>query len=368
MWIKFLEPLHRWLTRYMGSAGLILYGGKGSDAPAPDPRLIEGQLKSMGIQDTAIQQIMKNSADMAPLQREALQFGLDSSKTAYDQSQEDRGFMLNRRGKLSGLQDTIINDAKTFNTEARADELAGAAMADVNQGFAAAEGQNGRAMARMGVNPSSGRSLAMGNQTAIAKAAALAGVGTGARTAARMEGRALTDRASNALAGYPAMSMQATGAGAGIGASGISIANTGLAGLNSGQMQASGAAGGMGQNAAQMYGTMGNYKNQADQVAASNDPFAAILGAGAQLGAAYLGKSDRRLKRDIVAVDTHAATGLTIYEFAYLEDPGRRYSGVMADEVLTVMPEAVIEGEDGFLRVNYTALGIDMVEVEGVSA
>jgi len=351
-------------------AGIRLYpGGKGGNsAPPPDPALIAAQIKSMGIQDSAIQSILAQSAEMAPLQKEQLQFGLDSARTAYGQSQDDRGFMLNRREKLSGLQDSMLTDAAKFNTEDRANELAGQATADVNQGFSSAREQSGRAMARMGVNPSSGRALAMGNQTAIAQAGALASASTNARTGARLEGRALTDRASNALAGYPAMGMQATGAGAGIGASGISMANTGLAGLNSGAMSAGGMAGLMGQNAASMYGTMGNYKNQQDQIAASNDPFASILGAGAQLGAAYIGKSDRRLKQDIVAVGADERTGLVLYEFSYIGAPAARYRGVMADEVELVMPEAVIHGEDGFASVNYGLLGIEMVEIEGTAA
>jgi hypothetical protein len=265
-------------------------GSKSSSAAPPDPRLIEGQLKSMGVQDAMIQQIMQNTADTAPLQKEALQFGLDTSKSAYDQSQADRGWMLGRRGELSTLQDTQVKDAATFNTEDKANELAGKATTDVNQAFANAQGQNGRALARMGVNPNSGKSLAIGNQTAIAQAAALAGAATGARTSARVEGRALTDRATNTLAGYPSMATTATGAGAGFGSNGITVANTGLAGLNSGSLSAATVAGQEGANAANMYGTMGNYKNQADQVAASNSPWATIIGAGAKIGAAYAGK------------------------------------------------------------------------------
>lgn len=266
-------------------------GGKSSSsAPPPDPRLIEAQMRSMGIQDDAIKQIMQNSADMAPLQKEQLQFGLDSSRTAYDQSQQDRSYMLDRRGALSTLQDQQIKDAADFNTEDRANELAGKASADVNQAFSNATAQNGRAMARMGINPSSGRALAVGNQTAIAQAAALAGASTNARTGARMEGRALTDRATNTLSGYPSMATTATGAGAGFGANGITIANTGLAGLNSGNMSAAQVAGQEGSNAAGMYGTMGNYKNSADQVAASNSPWATLLGAGTKLGVAAIGK------------------------------------------------------------------------------
>lgn len=366
-WMFEFNPEGAFEPRPDGS--MRLHGGKGggSSAPAPDPALIAAQIKSMGIQDSAIQSILAQSTDMAPLQKQQLQSGLDSAKTAYDQSQEDRTWMLDRRGSLSGLQNTLVKDANSFNTQSRTDELVGQAQADVNQGFSNAQAQQIRAMSRMGVNPSSGKALAIGNQNSIAQAAALAGVSTKARTHARNEGRALTDRATNALAGYPAMGMQATGAGAGIGASGISMANTGLAGLNSGAMSAGGMAGQMGQNAAGMYGVMGNYKNQQDQVAASNDPFASLLGAGAQLGAAAIFKSDRRLKQDIVAVGADGYTGLTLYEFTYIGDPARRYRGVMADEVDRVMPEAVIYGADGFASVNYSMIGMEMAEIEGVA-
>lgn len=343
-----------------------LHGGKGgSSAPPPDPALIAAQIKSMGFQDAAVQQIMQNSADMAPLQKEQLQFGLDSARTAYGQSQDDRGFMLDRREKLSGLQDSMLTDAAKFNTEDRANELAGQATADVNQGFSSAREQSGRAMARMGVNPSSGRALAMGNQTAIAQAGALSNASTNARTGARLEGRALTDRASNTLAGYPVMSMQATGAGAGIGASGITMANTGLAGLNSGSMQAGQVAGQMGSNAAGMYGAVGGYKSQQDKLN-EGEGIGSILGGlgGAAAGAAKLGLfSDRRLKENIVLVGRDGPTGLNLYEFNYTFDPDHRFRGVMADEVAVYMPAAVFHDATGFDSVDYALIGIEMVEV-----
>lgn len=337
-------------------------GSKSSSAPAPDPRLVEAQIRSMGIQDDVIQRVMQQSEEMLPLQKEQLQFGLDSSRTAYDQSQEDRTWMLDRRGLLSSMQDTLTQDARSFNTEDKANELAGKAMADVNQGFANAEGQQGRALARMGVNPSSGKALAMGNQTAIAKATALAAAGTGARDRARTEGYALTDRATNALAGYPAMGMQATQSGAGFGASGTTIANQGLAGMNSGYGAAGTMAGQMGQNAANMYGAMGSYKNGADNAAANANPMGALLGAGATLGAAYI-KSDRRLKQNIELVGRDERTGLNLYEFVYKDAPHERWRGVMADEVLLVMPSAVHTNEEGFMSVDYGALGIEMTKI-----
>lgn len=337
-------------------------GSKSSNAPAPDPRLVEAQIRSMGIQDDVIKRVMQQSEEIQPLQKEQLQFGLDSARTAYDQSQQDRTWMLDRRGALTTMQDTLTQDARSFNTEDKANELAGKAMADVNQGFANAEGQQSRALARMGVNPSSGKALAIGNQTAIAKATALAAAGTGARDRARSEGYALTDRATNALAGYPAMGMQATQSGAGFGASGTTIANQGLAGMNSGYGAAGTMAGQMGQNATSMFGAQANYKNGADNAAANANPMGALLGAGAQLGAAWI-KSDPRLKQNIELVGRDERTGLNLYEFAYKDAPHERWRGVMADEVLQVMPSAVHTNEDGFMSVDYGALGIEMTKI-----
>ena len=317
----------------------------------------------MGIQDDVIKRVMQQSEEILPLQKEQLQFGLDTARTAYDQSQQDRTWVLDRRGSLTTMQDTLAQDARSFNTEDKANELAGKAMADVNQGFANAEGQQTRALSRMGVNPSSGKALAMGNQTAIAKAAALAAAGSGARDRARMEGYALTDRATNALAGYPAMGMQATQSGAGFGASGTTIANQGLAGMNSGYGAAGTMAGQMGQNATSMYGAQASYKNQQDQIAASSNPMGALLGAGAQLGAATILKSDPRLKQNIEMVGRDERTGLNLYEFAYKDMPHERWRGVMADEVLQVMPSAVHTNEEGFMSVDYGALGIEMTKI-----
>jgi hypothetical protein len=40
--------------------------------------------------------------------------------------------------------------------------------------------------------------------------------------------------------------------------------------------------------------------------------------------------------------------------------PGDRYEGVMAQDVLKVMPEAVSIGPDGYYRVNYKMLGVPL--------
>ena len=62
--------------------------------------------------------------------------------------------------------------------------------------------------------------------------------------------------------------------------------------------------------------------------------------------------SDRRLKSNIVRVGTHPL-GIGIYEYDIF---GERQRGVMADEVLKVMPEAVMTADNGYMMVNYGML------------
>jgi len=208
----------------------------------------------MGIQDSAIGKMVANSDEMLPMQKEALRFGLDTSRTAYDQSQDDRGWMLERRGALSGLQDRMVADASKFNTAAERERLAGEAGADVNQAFSGAAGQLTRDMGRAGLNPSDPKYFSMRSRLSSDQALATASAMNKTRQAAKQMGWSLTDRASNALAGYPAMAAGATGAGAGYGSSGLSIANAGLSGMNSGYGAAGGMAGSMGGNVTSMWG------------------------------------------------------------------------------------------------------------------
>jgi hypothetical protein len=69
--------------------------------------------------------------------------------------------------------------------------------------------------------------------------------------------------------------------------------------------------------------------------------------------------SDRRLKTGITRVGTHQA-GFGIYRFKYLGSDTEQV-GVLAQEVRDVMPHAVVHGDDGFLRVDYAAIDMDLV-------
>lgn len=69
-------------------------------------------------------------------------------------------------------------------------------------------------------------------------------------------------------------------------------------------------------------------------------------------------RSDVALKHSIVQLG-YLANGLGYYRFSYLGST-KAYVGVMAQEVERVMPEAVMRGSDGYLRVYYDKLGLKL--------
>lgn len=89
--------------------------------------------------------------------------------------------------------------------------------------------------------------------------------------------------------------------------------------------------------------------------ASQNSMMSGLMGIGAagMGGWARAGfPSDRRLKSNIVRIGDHPL-GIGIYEYDIF---GKRDVGVMADEVLTVRPEAVITMPNGYYAVDYGRL------------
>jgi hypothetical protein len=83
----------------------------------------------------------------------------------------------------------------------------------------------------------------------------------------------------------------------------------------------------------------------------------------AKLAAKMGGKpsSDLRLKTDIRAIGT-TAHNLPLYTFRYIGAP-ELYEGVMAQDVLGVMPAAVEVDAAGYYRVDYDMLGIPFRQI-----
>jgi hypothetical protein len=353
MWQKLLDPVYRWLTDYMGRAGLVLYGSSSNKTPAPDPELVSAQVNQMGIQSDIAQEMVAISRELLPYQIQQMQQGIRAADTAYQDSRVDRAYSLDRRGHLTGLQDAMIDEATDFNTEAKQEEYAAQGIADAEAMMAGTEASATRDLARRGVNPASGAALSQGNAASLAKAGLKVGSANAGRNQARLEGRVLTDRAANVLSGYPAMSMNATQNSVSNGMAGLNAANSAVGGIQSGFGAAAGASAGASSTAAGLYGQQLNAytsgQNAAAQQSASNTQ---AWGTAAGM-AAYAFFSDRRLKTNIVKVSDDPR-GFGWYRFDYLAGSSGQF-GVMAQEVAKVVPDAVVY-RNGFLSVDYSQI------------
>lgn len=264
-----------------------------------DPRLMEMQLRSLGYQDQAVQEIMRVSreqtataGELLPLQKDAMLFGLDATRTAYTQSQQDRDYALGQRAKLDAQTNAMVAEADAFNTPAAENQAAAAAQAGVGKTYADANAANDRELAAMGIMPGSGRQLALREANAPTLARMGVGAANVARRDARNEGRYLRDRAAGAFAGAPGAATAATASGANLAQSGVNVANAGTGGINStygsltgAQQAAAGVGAQLGGNATSMYGAQTS-RDLASSVAknASNENL--YGGIGALLGGA----------------------------------------------------------------------------------
>lgn len=121
------------------------------------------------------------------------------------------------------------------------------------------------------------------------------------------------------------------------------------------------------QNTWNAYGAQQNAYNQqvASQSSMTGGLFS-LAGAGASAYGQYAGlsalaASDIRLKENIIRIGTEK--GIPVYLFTYKKDKDKiPHRGVMAHEVLSVMPQAV-ESDGEYFSVNYPMLGIEFGRV-----
>ena len=71
--------------------------------------------------------------------------------------------------------------------------------------------------------------------------------------------------------------------------------------------------------------------------------------------------SDSRLKENVTRIGT-TRYGLPFYTFSYLGRP-EVYAGVMAQDVLKVMPDAVSLSDSGYYAVDYGKLKLRMMRL-----
>jgi hypothetical protein len=342
-------------------------GGKSASAPNYAPMAAasrESAKLGYRLGQEQLQFSRQQYQELSPILRE---IAATQQSAQEEQMRQARDYYDYMQSTYRPIEQGLAAQAQRFNEADYREQLAQQAAAETGRAFSTTQAAQQRVMAAMGVNPNSGRFASMQNQSALGLSAQRAAAMTGARQQAQQLGwarqmdvaglgRGLSGASTAAYAG-------ATGAGNAAGNMYMAPGNQYMAGMGQGSgliMQ------GQGMN---MQG-LGNILSSQTSVYntgvnAQGEMMGALLGAGGTLGAAALAPkpSDRRLKQNIVEIGVDEATGLPLYEFEYKILPMSRFRGVMADDVEKRYPDAVSVGKHGFKLVNYSMLGIEMVEV-----
>jgi len=281
-----------------------------------------------------------------------------------EQMSQARDYYNYQKDTYRPLERGLVADAQNFNTEAYQNQVASQAAADAGRAFGIGQQQNQRAMASMGANPNSGRFAGMQNATGLQQAAMRANAMTGARNQAQQMGYARKLDAAGLGRGLAGASAAAYGGASNAGS--MAGQNAQSAGQNyMGNMAIGSGTIGAGQQ--MQIGGLGNLlNNQTSAYVNTAGSFLGDVGAIAGAGASIYATSDERVKENIVEVAVDQRTALPLYEFNYKEgfgDPNIRYRGVMAQEVELSYPDAVAVMDNGYMSVNYDALGIEFKEV-----
>lgn len=270
--------------------------------------------------------------------------------TLYDLNADQMGLAMDRY-KQNGIpaEDRYYQMVGQYSEPAEFERQAQAARGDV---ATAQQGQQ-QAMMRnfsgLGIDPTSPAAQAAMADMAVQSTATQAGAMNRARNAARTLGMQLTSDAANFGRGGTSQALAFGNSASGNATGAFGVANQALGtGMQAGNgvMQGYQTAMQGYNNNTDAYAKLG----AADIQASSQGGFGQLLG---MLGSAAINKipSDRRLKKDVKIVGK-LPSGLHVYEFNYVWG-GERQRGVMAQEVMHVIPEAVSVDPSGYMVVDY---------------
>jgi hypothetical protein len=156
--------------------------------------------------------------ELSPLARRAADQQFAAQEQQMQMGREDRERYLST---FVPVEEGLVRRAQEFDTGAYREQLASQAAADAAQAFGNTLGMTSRGLARMGVAPGSGASMAQMNQNALAGASMRAGAMTGSRLQSEGEGM---NRLYNAAAlgrGLPGQTLGAYGGAVGAGSAGV---------------------------------------------------------------------------------------------------------------------------------------------------
>lgn len=322
-------------------------GKSTGSAPAPDPNIGKSALMQaetgqqwLGFAKDAFQVSQERQKELDALTTRVTeqQLGL-----ATDQAKWARDDRARYDSTFKPIEDQFVKEASNYGTEARQQEAAGEARADVAQAGANARAATERNAAAMGINPTSGRYAGIQATNDMNQTLTEASAANSARQAVRDKGLALKADVANLGRGLPA---SAAGGAAGS----VSASGTALGGAQATNGQAMAAPGivaqgyqgqmagyqGMGNTLNTQYGLqLDAWKTEQQMKAQSAAGFGSFLGGIAGM---LPFPSDENVKHDKTDIDEGAALeaveNMPVTEWTYDEGvgDGGRHIGPMAQD------------------------------------
>lgn len=246
----------------VGIGGSMLLGGDAPDMPDNNPGMIESAKATKEVAE--IQAKTANDyldfyksqyADLKPLMEDVYKSQIamsDSNKARADE------YSAYEKSTYRPLEKRLVSDALNFNTDAKREELARTAGADVSQAFGIARGTQNRQLAAAGIRPDSNRFAALNNNLLVQEALGRAGAQNKSRVDA--EGLGYARMMDAASLGRNLSSNASTAYGVSLNAGNSAVDNMGKATALGGQGYTG--ASNIYSQAANSYGTAGNIYGQ----------------------------------------------------------------------------------------------------------
>jgi Chaperone of endosialidase len=365
-----------------GRGQMRFYGkGGGGSAPTPDPAIGQAAQANVALGEHWLEFAKQQFADgnkrqetTDALNTKVINQQLATQDQASTWAQQDRKRTLD---VFQPIENQFVDTAKNFDTPEKQEEAAATAKADVLSSAGTQQQSNQRQMAAMGVSPDSGRYAGITRSQDTNTALASAGAQNNARQVIRDKGLALKGDAVNMGKGLASSTAAAYGIGTNAGNSAVQNNQQGNNNFyQNGQVMQQGFSGAIGANNSagsmlnSLYGNQLNAWSTQQQANATSSAgigsLVGTIGAGVMTGgtgsiggllASKLAASDINIKQNIKRIGT-LDNGVPVYAFEYKQEykdawgHGMRI-GVMAQEIESIIPDAVSLHEDGYKVVDY---------------
>lgn len=351
-----------------------------SSSPAPDPNIGLAARDNIALSKEMMQYYRERDKANEPRQAQmdelATKIANQSLSAATFNDQQARALWDRYQTTGIPMENLVNQEALNYDSKEAQDRVAGQAATDVSAQMGMARDAQMRNLARAGVNPADGRSLAMEGDMATAGALATAGAMNKARSDREMQGIMLRKDAAGLARGMPGTAAQTFGVAQAAGSQAQGAVGSAIGAANS-------ITGTMGQGfngAVSANNSAASILNQqyGNQIAAANQGgIGDILGAagslGAGLGAMGVGFSDKNMKENRKPVDDERSLegirktpveSWTYKDDSAAADGGQPHVGAMAQDMQKNLGEKVAPG--GKMVDLISAVGVTMSAVKAL--